>query len=158
MTYEDQELQQYQTPEGLMQPSQEDLLAAQPLVSLHFPLRQHDPRHNSSSSIPNTSIGQSLSSVSTPFAWTMPTSLPSTGPRSSLPSHTTTTGTGSSLDGSGVCPECGHKVSVAKKEEDRNKNVRRHMREQHGQSVKCPQCGKDFSRPSNMRRHITDTH
>ena len=151
MTNEDQQCQQFQAPGGLMQPAQEDLLAAQTLVSLHFPLRQHDPRNHYSSAL-------SYTSVAVPFASAMATSQPNNGPQGSLPSQTTTTGTVSSLDGSGVCPECSRKVSVAKKEEDRNKSVRSHMREQHGQTVKCPQCGKDFSRPSNMRRHITDTH
>ena len=158
MRYEDQQCHQFQTPGGLMQSSQEDFLAAQTLLSISFPLRQHHSTQNSSSPMPNTSIGQCLSPVSTPFASATPTSQPNNGPQDSLPSQTTTIGTGSSLDGSGVCPECGHKVSVAKKEENRNNNVRRHMREHHGQSVKCPQCGKDFSRQSNMRRHITDTH
>lgn len=99
-----------------------------------------------------------FSPVATPFAWTTPTSLPNTGPQSSLLGHMTSAGTVSSLDGSGVCPECSNKVSAAKKDEDRNKNVRRHIRERHGQSVKCPQCGQTFSRPSNMKRHITNTH
>ena len=158
ITHEDQECQQFQTPGGLMLSSQEDRLTPEILVSNYFPPGQHDSRHYSSSPNPYTSIGQSLTPVATPFASTTPTSLPNTGPQSSPLSHMTSAGTVSSLDGSGVCPECGYKVSVAKEDEDRNKNVRRHMREKHGQSVKCPQCGQNFSRPSNMKRHITNTH
>ena len=158
MTHEDQEGQQFQTPGGLMQSSQEDRLTLETLGPDYFPPGQDDPRHYFSSPIPSTSVGQSLTPVTTPFASTTPTSLPNTGPQTSPLSHMTSAGTVSSLDGSGVCPECGYKVSVAKEDEDRNKNVRRHLREKHGQSVKCPQCGQNFSRPSNMKRHITNTH
>ena len=48
----------------------------------YFPLGQYNPRHHFSSAIPYTSIGQSLSPVAIPFAWTTPTSLPNTGPQS----------------------------------------------------------------------------
>ena len=158
MTHEDQECQQFQTPGGLMLSSQEDRLTPETLGSDYVPPGQDDPRQYYSSPLPSTSIGQSLTPVTTPFALTTPTSLPNTGPQSFSLSPMTSAGTVSSFDGSGVCPECSYKVSVAKEDGDRNKNVRRHMREKHGQSVKCPQCGRNFSRPSNMKRHITNTH
>ena len=132
MRYEDQQCQQLQTLGSLMQSSQEDLLAAQTLLSITFPLRKHHSTQDSSSPMPNTSIEQPLLPVSTHFASATPTCQPNNGPQGSLPSQTTTIGTGSSLDGSGVCPDCGCKVSVAKKEENRNNNVRRHMREHYG--------------------------
>ena len=158
MTYEDQKRQQFQTPGRLMQSSQEDRLTPETSVSNYFPLGQHGPRHYFSSPTPYTSIEQSHSPASTPFARSTPISPPNTGPQSSFLSHTTSAGTVSSLDGSGVCPKCGHKVSAAEKAENRNKNVGRHIRERHGQSVKCPQCGQNFTRPSNMKRHITEIH
>ena len=158
MTYEDQTRQQFQTPGSFIQLSPEDRLTPETLASSYFRLGQQDPRHYFSSSTPCTSIEQSLSPASTPIAGTTPTSLPNTGPQSSLLSHTTSAATATSLDGSGVCPQCGYKVSAAAKLEDRNKNVRRHERERHGPPVKCPECGLTFPRPSNMKRHITIVH
>ena len=158
MTHEDQECQQFQTPGGLMLSSQEDRLTPETLGSDYFPPGQDDPRHYFSSPIPSTSIGQTLTPVTTTFASTTPTSLPNTGPQSSSLSHVTSARTSSSLDGSGVCPQCGCKVSAAKKAKYRNNNVRRHIRERHRQSVKCPQCGRNFTRLSNTERHITETH
>ena len=158
MTYEDLTRQQFQTPGSFMQSSQEDLLRPETLTSSYFSLGEHDPRHYFSSPIPYTSIEQFHSPASTPITRTRPTSLSNMGPQSSLLSHTTSAATAGSLDGSGVCPECGYKVSTAEKAKHRNDNVRRHIRERHRQSVKCPQCGQNFTRPSNMDRHITIVH
>ena len=158
MTHEDQTRQQLQTPGSLMQSSQEDRLTPERSVSNYFSVGQHNSRHYLLSSVSLTSVGKSHLQASTPIAKTTPTSLLNTGPHSSLLSRTTSAATASSLDGSGFCPKCGYKVSAAEKPENRNKNVRRHMRERHGQSGTCTECGQTFSRPSNMKRHITDIH
>ena len=158
MASQAQERQQFQIPRGPMQSSQEDRLTPETSALNYFPLGQHDPRLYLSSPIPYTSVGESLSPVSTPFAWTAPTFPPNTGTQSSLLSHVTSAGTSGSLDSSGVCPDCGYKVSTAKEARVRNNSVRRHIRERHGQSVICPQCGQNFTRPSNMERHITEVH
>ena len=160
MTNEDQTRQHFQRPGSFMQSSNEALLRPETSASNYFLPGQHGPRHYSSSPIPYTSIEQSHSPASTSIARTAPTSLLTTGPQSSLLSHTTSAATTSSLDGSGVCPQCGYKVSTAEKPKDRNNNVNRHMREQHrqGQSVKCPEGDHTSQRSSNEGRHIRLVH
>ena len=159
MSYEDQTGQRFQTPGRFTQSSQGDRLTPITSASTHFLLGQHDPRHYFSFATPNTCIGQSHSLASTPIARTTPTSLLNTGLKSSLLSHTISAATTGSLDGSGVCPTCGSKVSAAEKAVNRNKNVRRHIRERHGQNpVECPECPQTFPRRSNMMRHVNEIH
>ncbi len=160
MTYEDRTRQRFQTPGSSMRLPQEDRLMPETSASNYFPPGQHDSRFYFLLPMSYTSIEQSHSpaSIRIPIARTTPTSLPNTGPQSPLLSSATSVTTASSRDGSGVCPECGDKVSNAAKLVDRNKNVNRHMRERHGQPVNCPECDQTFPRPSNMQRHFNNTH
>ena len=156
---EDQTGQRFQTPGRFTHSSRGDHLTPITPASTHLLLGQDNPRHYFSFATPNTSIGQSHSLVSTPITRTTPTSLLNTDLESSLPGHTTSAATTGSLDGSGVCPTCGSKVSAAKTAEYRNKNVNRHMREKHKQKrVECPECPQSFPRRHNMTRHVNEVH
>ena len=159
MSDEDQMGQRFQTPGRFTQSSQGDHLTPIISASTHFLLGKDDARHYFLLAAPNTSIGQSHSLASTPIARTTPTSLLNTGPKNSLLGQTTSAATTVSLDGSGVCPTCGSKISAAKTAENRNKNVNRHMRERHGpKRVECPECSQSFPRRNNMMRHVNEVH